>query len=77
MVQHGMTSMQAIRSTTTSAAELLGWSDRVGAVVPGLYADLIAVEGDPLQDVSTLEHVGFVMKGGVVYRDALRSATGP
>ncbi|HCS46869.1 MAG TPA: hypothetical protein DIW61_00865 [Candidatus Aminicenantes bacterium] len=47
---------------------MLGWSDKVGAVAPGLYADLIAVNGDPLQDITELERVKFVMKGGVVFK---------
>jgi imidazolonepropionase-like amidohydrolase len=70
MVQYGLTPIQAIQAATTSAADLLGWSDKVGAVAPGLYADLIAVDGDPLADITELERVQFVMKGGVVYKDA-------
>jgi imidazolonepropionase-like amidohydrolase len=70
MVEWGMTPLQAIRSATVDAADLLGWKDKVGAIKPGYYADLIAVGGDPLADVSTLEHVGFVMKGGRVVRGA-------
>lgn len=66
MVEWGMTPMQAIQAATTQAAELLGWSDRVGSLQPGRYADLIAVDGDPLTDISRLEHVRFVLKGGVV-----------
>jgi imidazolonepropionase-like amidohydrolase len=66
----GMTPMEAIRMATVNAADLLGWSDRVGHVAPGVYADLIAVDGDPLADVSELERVTWVMKGGVVYRAA-------
>jgi imidazolonepropionase-like amidohydrolase len=69
-VEWGMTPLQAIRSATVNAAELLGWSDRVGSLAPGHYADMIAVAGDPLADVSVLEHVGFVMKGGQVVRGA-------
>jgi imidazolonepropionase-like amidohydrolase len=68
LVRLGMTPLAAIRAATVGAAELLGWSDRVGAVAPGLYADLIAVAGDPLQDVTELERVTFVMKGGAVVR---------
>jgi imidazolonepropionase-like amidohydrolase len=67
MVEWGLSPMQAIQSATTSAAELLGWSDRVGSVQPGRFADLVAVTGDPLQDISILEKPAFVMKGGVVY----------
>jgi imidazolonepropionase-like amidohydrolase len=69
MVEWGMTPMQAIQAATTNAADLIGWSDRVGAVKPGYYADLVAVDGDPLADVAALEHVGFVMKGGAVVRN--------
>ncbi len=69
MVEWGMTPMQAIQAATTNAAELLGRADRIGAVKPGYYADLVAVSGDPLADVATLEHVGFVMKGGAVVRN--------
>jgi imidazolonepropionase-like amidohydrolase len=68
MVRYGMTPLQAIQAATASAADLLGWADRVGAVSPGLYADIIAVSGDPLKDISELERVKFVMKGGVVYK---------
>ncbi|MBZ0221456.1 MAG: amidohydrolase family protein [Dokdonella sp.] len=64
MVEWGMTPMQAIQAATTQAAELLGWSDKVGSLQPGRYADLIAVDGDPLTDISRLEHVRFVLKGG-------------
>jgi imidazolonepropionase-like amidohydrolase len=70
MVRYGLTPMQAIQAATTSAADLLGWSDKVGAVAPGLYADLIAVDGDPLADITELERVKFVMKGGKVYKDS-------
>jgi imidazolonepropionase-like amidohydrolase len=61
-----MSPAQAIRTATVNAAELLGWSDKVGRVAPGHYADLIAVDGDPLADVRELERVRWVMKGGVV-----------
>src|SRR5213594_3113928 len=66
-VQYGMTPMQAIRSATSLAAELLGEQGRLGAIAPGMYADLVAVAGDPLRDVTELERVRFVMKGGAVY----------
>jgi len=69
MVRLGMAPLEAIRAATTNAAELLGWSDRVGALRPGFFADLIAVEGDPLTDISTLERVQFVMKGGQAVRN--------
>jgi imidazolonepropionase-like amidohydrolase len=60
--------MQAIQAATANAADLLGWSDRIGAVAPGLYADVIAVAGDPLRNIDELERVRFVMKGGQVYK---------
>ena len=66
MVRFGMTPMEAIRSATVVAAELMGWSDRVGALVPGRFADMVAVHGDPLDDISVLEAPAFVMKGGQV-----------
>jgi imidazolonepropionase-like amidohydrolase len=68
MVRYGMTPMEAIRSATVVASELMGWQDRVGAVAPGRFADLVAVAGDPLQDIALLESVAFVMKGGAVVR---------
>jgi imidazolonepropionase-like amidohydrolase len=68
MVRWGLTPMGAIQAATTNAAALLGWEDRVGAVMPGLYADIIAVDGDPLRDITELERVTFVMKNGVVYK---------
>ena len=71
-VRFGMTPAQAIISATSLSAELLGWEDRVGAIKPGLYADIIAVDGDPLDDISELEDVDFVMKGGVVYKNDVR-----
>jgi imidazolonepropionase-like amidohydrolase len=64
MVKLGLTPMQAIQSATVNAADLLGWSDRVGAIEPGRYADIVAVAGDPTKDVTELERVMFVMKGG-------------
>jgi imidazolonepropionase-like amidohydrolase len=66
MVKLGLTPMQSIQAATVNAADLLGWSDRVGSIEAGRFADIIAVNGDPLSDVSTLEHVTFVMKGGQV-----------
>jgi imidazolonepropionase-like amidohydrolase len=68
MVKWGMTPAQALRSATTSAAELLGWSDQIGSIEAGKFADIVAVPGDPLADVSQLEKVDFVMKGGKVYK---------
>ena len=68
MVKWGMTPQQALRSATASAAELLGMADTLGTVEAGKYADIVAVQGNPLQDVSVLEKVEFVMKSGEVYR---------
>ena len=68
MVQFGMTPAEAIRAATVRAADLLGVGDQVGRITEGLQADLVAVSGNPYEDVSVLEHVEFVMKGGVVYR---------
>ncbi len=68
-VKMGMTPLQAVQSATLNAADLFGWSDRIGSLESGKFADLIAVEGDPLQDITTLEHVRFVMKGGQVVKN--------
>jgi imidazolonepropionase-like amidohydrolase len=68
MVKYGMTPIQAIRSATSSAAELLGMQNDVGSITVGKYADLVAVKGDPLADIAILEKVDFVMKGGEVHR---------
>lgn len=67
-VRLGMTPLDAIRSATVNAADLLGWADRVGTVEPGRFADLIAVSGNPLEDVRVLESVRFVMKSGAIFR---------
>jgi imidazolonepropionase-like amidohydrolase len=67
-VRLGQSPMAAIVSATKTAADILGWSDRVGTIEAGKLADLIAVAGDPLRDITELEHVIFVMKGGVVYK---------
>jgi len=67
-VKMGFTPLQAIQSATLNAADLLGWSDRIGAIEPGKFADIIGVEGDPTRDVTTLERVQWVMKGGEVYK---------
>jgi imidazolonepropionase-like amidohydrolase len=71
MVKYGLTPAQAIRSATFNASDLIGRAKDVGTIETGKYADIIAVSADPLQDVRALENVGFVMKGGVVYKDAL------
>ncbi len=68
-VKLGMTPLAAIQTATINAADLLGWTKTVGTVEVGKWADLIAVDGDPTKDVTTLEHVKFVMKGGTVYKN--------
>ncbi|HYL93264.1 MAG TPA: amidohydrolase family protein, partial [Alphaproteobacteria bacterium] len=68
MVKYGMTPAQAIRSATTSAADLLGMQNEVGGISAGKYADLVAVKGDPLNDITLLQKIDFVMKGGEVYK---------
>ena len=70
MVKWGLTPMQAIQAATVNAADLLGWNDKVGVIAPGAFADIIAVDGDPLKDVTELERVKFVMKGGVIHKAA-------
>jgi len=68
MVRWGMTPMQAIRSATTVAAELLDMKGKLGEIAPGAFADIVAVKGNPLEDISLLEHIDFVMKDGKVYK---------
>jgi imidazolonepropionase-like amidohydrolase len=79
MVEAGMPPIEAILSATRNAADLLGAKDAIGSIQPGRYADVIAVAGDPLKDITELQRVIFVMKGGVVYREsAVRTtSTGP
>jgi len=72
MVKFGMTPVQAIRAATSEGAQLMGWQDRVGAVEAGKFADLVAVEGDPIADITELERVKFVMKGGHVFKNELK-----
>jgi imidazolonepropionase-like amidohydrolase len=67
--EYGMAPLAAIQTGTLNAADLMGWTDRVGAIEPGKWADIIAIDGDPLKDVKILQHVPFVMKAGVVYKD--------
>lgn len=72
LVKHGMTPAAAIQSSTNVAAEMMGLQDRIGSVEAGKYADLIAVDGDPLADITQMEHVKFVMKGGKIVRDDVK-----
>ena len=73
-LQHsGIPPLDILRAVSTNAAEMLGWQDRVGSVEPGKFADLVAVSGDPIADISELERVRFVMKGGQVVRNDFAS----
>ena len=74
MTKLGLPPIEAIRAATTNAAELMGWSDKIGSIESGKYADIIAVSGDPVADVGELEHVKFVMKGGVIVKNELGAA---
>ena len=67
----GLTPLEAIQAATVNAAELLSWQDKVGALDPDRYADIIAVDGDPLKDITELQRVKFVMKGGAVVKNDL------
>jgi imidazolonepropionase-like amidohydrolase len=69
-VKLGMTPLQAIQTATVNAADLLGWSDRIGSLDEGKFADIVAVNGDPTKDVTLLQNPVMVMKGGVVYKQA-------
>jgi len=70
-VKLGMTPLAAMQTATINAADLLGgtWTKQVGTLEAGKFADMIAVDGDPTKDVTTLEHVKFVMKGGAIYKN--------
>lgn len=72
MVEWGMTPMGAIQAATMTSADLLGWKSQVGSIAVGKFADIVAVTPDPLKDISVLESVEFVMKGGVVYKNSMR-----
>ena len=69
MVEMGLTPLQSIQAGTVNAADLLGWTDKVGTIEAGKWADIVAVDGEPLRDITALEHVKFVMKGGEVVRN--------
>jgi imidazolonepropionase-like amidohydrolase len=68
MVKYGMTPLAALQAGTLNGAKLLGWQDQIGALKPGRFADIVAVPGDPLQDIGVLQNVAFVMKGGAIYK---------
>ena len=68
MVKFGMTPLAAIQAGTINGAKLLGWPEQIGALKPGCVADIVAVPGNPLEDITTLQKVSFVMKNGMVYR---------
>jgi imidazolonepropionase-like amidohydrolase len=70
--QFGMLPLAAIQTGTINAADLMAWTDRTGTIEPGKWADIIAIDGDPLKDVKILQHVNFVMKSGIVYKDETR-----
>jgi imidazolonepropionase-like amidohydrolase len=72
MVKYGLTPMQAIQSATINAADLLDWKDKTGSITKGKLADIIAVQGNPLDDITILEHVMFVMKDGIVYKNEIK-----
>jgi imidazolonepropionase-like amidohydrolase len=73
MVEYGMTPLQAMRSATSMGAANMGWTDRVGAIERGMYADIIGVSGNPANDITELERVKFVMKGGQIFRNDFKS----
>jgi len=68
MVKYGMSPLTALQAGTLNGARLLGWQDQIGALKPGYFADIVAVPGDPLQDIGVLQNVTFVMKGGTIYK---------
>jgi len=70
-VKWGMTPAQSLRMATTVAADVIGWADQVGTIEKGKFADLVAVSGDPLADITEMSRIRFVMKGGQVIRNVL------
>ena len=68
MVQYGMKPLDVLKADLLNGARLLDWDHEIGALKPGYYADIIAVPGNPLEDIRALKHVSFVMKAGVIYR---------
>jgi imidazolonepropionase-like amidohydrolase len=72
LVKYGMTPAQAIQTATTVASEMMGWQDRIGSIDKGKFADIVAVSGDPLKDITELERIRFVMKGGEIVRNDIK-----
>ena len=72
LVRQGMTPTQAIQAATIVDAEMMGWQDQIGSIEKGKYADVVAVSGDPLKDITELARVKFVMKGGKIVRSDLQ-----
>jgi imidazolonepropionase-like amidohydrolase len=68
MVKFGMTPLGALQADLINGAKLLDWEGQIGALKPGYFADIVAVPGNPLSDISALQHVEFVMKGGIIYK---------
>ena len=77
LVRGGMTPLQALQAATMNGAALLNWSDRIGTIEPGKFADIIAIDGDPIQDINAIEKVVFVMKDGVTFKNDLAPKTAP
>jgi imidazolonepropionase-like amidohydrolase len=75
MVKFGLTPMQALQSATVNAADLLGWNEKVGSIAKHKFADIVAVEGNPLDDITIMEKVKFVMKDGVVYKNEMKQSS--
>jgi imidazolonepropionase-like amidohydrolase len=73
MVKFGMTPVQVLRAATIGNAQMMGWEAKFGSLEPGKFADMVAVCGDPLADITELERVKFVMKGGQILRNDLNS----
>jgi imidazolonepropionase-like amidohydrolase len=68
MVKYGMAPLAVLKADLTNGAKLLGWEGKIGALQPGYFADVIGVQGNPLEDIGVLQNVSFVMKGGIVYK---------
>jgi imidazolonepropionase-like amidohydrolase len=77
LVRGGMTTLQALQSATMNGAALLNWSDRIGTIEPGKFADIIAIDGDPIQNINAIEKVVFVMKDGVTFKNDLAPKPAP